>query len=278
MSSGYPKNSDKKLWKAFIDEEIDAFSQEWNSYNQWLESEGAPSLENRTKFFNKSPYLNLYLCPKELDYDDILPEKDGHWFGIEHLIRADVDNETKAFEIPDELKNKQGKLIYLSMGTLVSGEINVMRRLVSILSKSKHRFIISKGTLGDQLSLADNMWGQNSVPQLQVLPLVDLVITHGGNNTVTESLYFGKPMIVLPIFGDQYDNAQRIQEQGLGIRLDPYFCTEEELLDAIEKLINDSDLKQKYQKISERIQKSKSREMAAKLIEQVVINWKNQQK
>jgi len=71
---------------------------------------------------------------------------------------------------------------------------------------------------------------------------VDLVITHGGNNTTTEAMHFGKPMIVLPLFWDQYDNAQRVHETGHGIRLDTYRCTADQLADAISSLLDDHEL------------------------------------
>ena len=121
-----------------------------------------------------------------------------------------------------------------------------------------------------KLNYRTNMWGENSVPQIQVLPLVDLVITHGGNNTFTETFYFGKPVIVLPLFGDQFDNAQRAQDKGFGIRLDVYRCSEEELLNAIEILLNDKVLNEKLQKISERIQSDNSISKLPKLIESLV--------
>ncbi len=81
------------------------------------------------------------------------------------------------------------------------------------------------------------MTGAEFLPQPAILPQVDLVITHGGNNTVTESIHFGKPMIVLPLFWDQYDNAQRIAECGLGARLPTYEFEDEQLHEAIDRLL-----------------------------------------
>ena len=103
-----------------------------------------------------------------------------------------------------------------------------MQRLIEVLARSPHRFIVSKGPQHDELELADNMWGEEFLPQPAILPLVDLVVTHGGNNTTTECLHAGKPMVVLPLFWDQMDNAQRIAETGLGVRLPPYAFAAEE--------------------------------------------------
>ena len=97
-----------------------------------------------------------------------------------------------------------------------------MQRLVDVLGRTEHRVIVSKGPLADQIRLHDNMTGEAFLPQPAILPLVDLVITHGGNNTVVESFHNGKPMVVLPLFWDQVDNAQRVHETGFGRRLSTY--------------------------------------------------------
>ena len=81
---------------------------------------------------------------------------------------------------------------------------------MNYLSDSPHRFIISKGTLGDEYVLPDNCLGDNYVPQTAVLKIVDLAIIHGGNNSLCETFNFGKPMIVMPLFGDHHDNAQKV--------------------------------------------------------------------
>ncbi len=117
-----------------------------------------------------------------------------------------------------------------------------MKRLVDVLSRAPHRFIVSKGPQASEFELAENMWGDEFIPQPSLLPLADVVITHAGNNTTTECFHFGKPMIALPLFWDQYDNAQRIAETGYGIRLATYEFEDGELLGAIDRLLSDEPL------------------------------------
>jgi UDP:flavonoid glycosyltransferase YjiC (YdhE family) len=74
----------------------------------------------------------------------------------------------------------------------------------------------------------------------------------------------------MPLFGDQFDNAQRIHEKGFGIRLDTYNFKEEELLTAIEKLLNDEVLKERLVAASNRILNSDSLIKASELIEKLV--------
>lgn len=172
-------------------------------------------------------------------------------------------------EIPDQLKSKPGKLIYVSLGT-VNRDGQLLTRLIDILAQNQHKFIVSKGPLGDDYPLPDNMWGKQSLPQIHVLPLVDLVITHGGNNTVCESFYFGKPMVVMAVAdNDQVDNAQRVHEKQFGVRLNLRTCTKQEVSDAIEKLLTDNELSERLMSISKRIQKDNEIERFGQLVEQL---------
>ena len=215
-----------------------------------------------------SPHLNIYAYPEETDYVKIrpLPPK---WLRFDHFIRNEPES---PFEIPEKLhKNPVGKLVYVSMGSMGCADVDLMNRLLAILAKSPNRFIFSLGPRMDQFELAPNQWGDKFVPQTKVIQAVDLVITHGGNNTFIETLYYGRPMIVTPLFGDQLDNAQRITEVGLGARLSPYHSTESEFIDTIEKLLHDDKLTERLAQISARLQQSNATEKAAIEIEKIAL-------
>ncbi|XP_054161695.1 oleandomycin glycosyltransferase-like [Oppia nitens] len=266
---GLSLNSDKQLWEEYRSQLTKAKKQGFNSWNSWLQSHGCPPLEDNL-FFYASPDANFYLTPKELDYTDIRPLPDNY-YQFDYFKRTANDD---VFELPEQLKHKSGKLVYLSLGSIGSAHIYLMKRLVGMLAKSEHRFIVSKGLKHDKYELADNMWGEKFVPQVKVLPIVDLFITHGGNNSITECMYFGKPMIVLPLFMDQFDNAQIVEDRGYGIRLNPFECTEQQLLQSIDKLLNDTKLAEKLAKTSHRIQTEKQIEKIPEIIDRLVKNKK----
>ena len=52
-----------------------------------------------------------------------------------------------------------------------------------------------------------------------VFPHAAAIIHHGGIGTVGQALRAGRPQIVVPHFGDQFDNAVRLQMAGLGVTL-----------------------------------------------------------
>ena len=157
------------------------------------------------------------------------------WHNLESSVRTtDAD-----WSVPPEIADREGSLIYVSLGSLGSGDVPLMKELVAALAETPQRYVVSKGPQHAEYELADNMVGEEFLPQVSVLPQVDLVITHGGNNTTTESLHFGKPMILLPIFWDQHDNAQRMDETGFGIRLPTYSFERRDLWEAIDRLLAD---------------------------------------
>jgi Glycosyl transferases, related to UDP-glucuronosyltransferase len=95
------------------------------------------------------------------------------------------------------------------------------------------------------------------------------VITHGGNNTVVECFHHGKPMIVLPLFWDQVDNAQRVDETGFGVRLATYDFEEHQLTAAIDRLLADAALQRRMATSAARMQADPGTVRAADRIEQV---------
>ncbi len=181
-------------------------------------------------------------------------------------------DDRRRLEPPPELGDREGALVYVSLGSLGSGDVPLMKQLVAALAATPHRYVVSKGPQHDEYEFAYNMVGEEFLPQVSVLPHVDLVITHAGNNTTTESLHFGKPMIPLPIFWDQHDNAQRMDETGFGSRLPTYSFDRRDLWESIDRLLADSDLRDRLATTSERLQASPGNERAAELIERVAVS------
>jgi MGT family glycosyltransferase len=254
--SGYPAD-DRSGWDEFRAEFARTHGEMHADFDAFCQERGAPPLPE-LEFMHTSPNLNLYLYPDEVDYPRARP-LDGTWHNLQSSVRTT--------DAPYEPPVGPEPLVYLSLGSLASGDVELMRTLIDTLAGTPYRCVVSKGPQHDQLELAPNMTGAEFLPQVSILPHVDLVITHGGNNTVTESLRFGRPMVLLPVFWDQYDNAQRMHETGFGIRLDTYAHAPAELIGAIERLLADAPLHQRLNALSSRLAAAPGTVKAADLIE-----------
>jgi MGT family glycosyltransferase len=256
--SGYPSDDDRD-WAAYWDEYRRAHAELHADFDEFCRERGAPPLPD-LEFVHTSDWLNLWNYPDEVDYPRAAPLGDS-WHNLQASVRAtDAPWEPPATEDP---------LVYLSLGSLASGDVELMRGLIGSLADSPYRVIVSKGPQHELLQLPDTMVGEEFLPQTSILPQVDAVITHGGNNTVTECLHFGKPMVVLPLFWDQYDNAQRIQETGFGQRLDTYGHEPAELLAAVDRLLLDAAVHDRLAAVSARLQAHGGTARAAERIEAV---------
>ena len=232
----------------------------WAEFSDWVASQGAPPLPDLE--FIHSGRANLYVYPEIADYRRPRPLGPG-W----HRLDSSVRETDEPFTLPGPLAGGGGALIYFSLGSLGSADVALMRRVIDSLAATPHRYIVSKGPLHAELDLASNMYGAEFLPQTSVIPRADLVITHGGNNTTTECLHFGKPMIVLPLFWDQHDNAQRVDELGLGVRLDAYRFTDAQLHGALARLLGDTALRDRLARTAADIQRCQGLRRAADVIE-----------
>ncbi len=83
----------------------------------------------------------------------------------------------------------------------------------------------------------DNFICQAWLPQIELLAKVDLVVCHGGNNTVSETLAHGLPLVVIPITDDQPQLAHRVEAAGCGLRLSYARLSAERLRDGVRRVL-----------------------------------------
>jgi UDP:flavonoid glycosyltransferase YjiC (YdhE family) len=259
--SGLPV-ADPAQWQAFVDEYHRVHEDLLAEHNAFRESVGvAPCPPD--EFNTHSPWLNMYLFPSVADYDRSVP-LDATW----HRLQSTVRESEAAFDVPEHVPGG-GKVVYLSLGSLGCMDVRLMQRLIDALAVGGHRAVVSMGPLKEQMRLGPNMYGDEFMPQPSILPQCDLLITHGGNNTTCEGFHFGLPMIALPLFWDQYDNAQRLRETGFGLRLPTYDWTEEELLGAVDRLLADEGLAATMRQNAKAIRADPGRVKAAELLERL---------
>ena len=97
----------------------------------------------------------------------------------------------------------------------------------------------------------DHVVARPSVPQLDVLQQAAVFVTHGGMNSVMESLWFGVPMVVVPQMAEQAMTARRVEELGLGRTLERAEVTAQSLREAVNQVATDHAMRARVRHMQE---------------------------
>ncbi len=217
------------------------------------------------QFFEASPYMNLLLYPEPVKFRRRHPLPPERFQYLEGSVRRE-----KPYEVPSFPGYDDKPLLYISYGSLGAGDTELLKRIIAAVGKLPYRALVNVGDYEDQYGeLPANVKIAGWFPQPSVIAQADAVIHHGGNNSFTECLYFGKPAIIMPYVWDGHDNATRVQETGHGFKLHRYDWTEEELAQKLEACLNDLAMKQKLLAAASHMQAAHGTEKAAQIIEEL---------
>ena len=164
-------------------------------------------------------------------------------------------------EIIEKIKNK---LIYISMGTVNNDMMTFYKSCISALANKEYQVIMSVGNLvpiEEFGTLPENISVFSHVDQIAVLKQADVFVSHCGMNSVSESLYFEVPLVMLPQTQEQKGVAERVLQLGAGIRVDKF--NGNDVLNGINEIFSNSIYKQNAVEISKGFRKCSGAKGAA---------------
>ncbi|WP_195576561.1 macrolide family glycosyltransferase [Paenibacillus sp. 1001270B_150601_E10] len=194
---------------------------------------GKPSMNVMNDIFCSKEPLNLVFTSREFQiYEEVFD--DTHVFaGYEIYPREEP------LDFPFEQLDGR-PLIYAAFGTILHNLSELYQACFDALGDSKYQVVMSLGIQTDVASLGpvpDNFIVRPYVPQLKLLGRADAFITHGGANSIYESLCSAVPMIVLPQVFDEFMGALMVERSGTGIYLRDQRPTKEQLREMVEEVL-----------------------------------------
>ncbi len=209
----------------------DSFTAQWNSALLELAPGSTPS----TDAFAETGDVLLLNYPSELHDDARTRMLPPHVF-LGSAVRAEPDDP----EVEAWLAGSRLPVVYVSFGSFLSVRGDVLSTVVEALRPLDVRVAIATGS-SDASSLGElpDEWLQREfLPQVRLLGASALAVTHGGNNSVTEAMTAGVPLVVLPFSTDQFTGAAALERAGFAEAFDPNAVLPEHLRAAALRLLS----------------------------------------
>jgi MGT family glycosyltransferase len=149
-------------------------------------------------------------------------------------------------EFPWDWLDPGSRHVLVSMGTLsldhaTEGFYNRILAALKPLAGTVQAVVLApEGAITDP---PPHILVRERVPQLELLPHLDAVVSHGGLNTVCEALTHNVPLVIAPVKGDQAINASQVERAGAGLRVSFDRASPAELRDALLAVLDNPDFR-----------------------------------
>ena len=209
------------------------------------------------------PELNLVYTLREYQpYEEEFPDAQYKFLGP-----SIYDRKSNGF---DFVKSER-PVVYISLGTVIKGAVSFFQNCVDAFRGENMDVIISVGQKFDVRKLngvPSNVHIYKSVPQLDVLKIADVFVTHGGMNSVSEALVYGTPMVVIPFVSDQPVNARCIEKLGVGKKLEYSMANKNTIKSTVFSVVLDSDIKTNLARVQKLITEAPGNKGGAEFVVQ----------
>lgn len=207
------------------------------------------------------PKLNLVYTLREYQpYEDEFKEDQYKFLGPSIYERK-----------ADSFDFKKGNrpVIYISLGTVIKGAVSFFQNCIEAFRNEEVDVIVSVGkkfTISKLKNVPSHVHIYSSVPQLEVLKMADVFVTHGGMNSVSEALVYGCPMLVIPFVSDQPVNAKCVEKLGVGRRMDYSKVNKDVLKKNVFDILLNNEFKENMVKVQRLIEVAPGNKGAAEMI------------
>jgi UDP:flavonoid glycosyltransferase YjiC (YdhE family) len=223
-----------------------------------------------------SRYLVLSFDPPSLrDPQAVLPETTHH-------LRAEAFDRSGTEMLPDWLTEDAPRpLIYVTLGSEAAGVSglfpNVYQTLLAGLREVVGTVALTIGRHRDPAALGPqpaHIHVERYIPQSLLLPHCDVVVTHGGHNTVLAALSVGVPLVLVPLFADQFDNAARCAALEVGKRIVGSDLSPSLVRDTVRAVLDDGRYRRNARRLQAEMRALPGSDHGVRLLEQLVAEHK----
>lgn len=258
--------TNEKLMKEFITSKgpLSIFKHKWiaRAFTQDIAKGISMQTDNwLDEIIYNPPELNLVYTLREYQpYESEFPEEQYKFLGP-----SIYERKAESFDFVKGIN----PVVYISLGTVIKGAVSFFQNCLEAFRDENIDVIISVGKNFDSRKLKNipsNIHIYKSVPQLEVLNMADVFVTHGGMNSVSEALVYGVSMVVIPFVSDQPVNAQCIEKLGVGKRLEYSEVNKDTLKEYVQSVLLDADMKENIAKVQKLIRQAPGNQGGAEVI------------